>query len=60
MDSTEQINAFSEDLARLLERYSDEFDLSYAAIIGVLQTCIVGLSIESMRVSLDPDLPEDE
>lgn len=60
MDSTEQIDAFAEDLAKLLARYADEFDLSYAAIVGVLQTTVVGLSIESMKASLDTDLPDEE
>lgn len=36
MTEKEQIEAFADDLDRLVDRYCDEFDLSYAAAVGVL------------------------
>lgn len=37
MNDKEQIEAFAEDLARLIRRYCEEFDLSTAGAIGVLE-----------------------
>lgn len=36
MDDREQIVAFSNDVDRLVDRYRDEFDMTYAAAVGVL------------------------
>ena len=36
MTEQQQIEAFADDLDRLVDRYCDEFDLSYAAAVGVL------------------------
>lgn len=36
MNHTEQITAFADDIDRLVERYRNEFDLTYASVIGVL------------------------
>jgi len=37
MTEREQIQVFAEDLGRLIDCYSDEFDLTVAGIIGVLE-----------------------
>lgn len=37
MTHREQIEAFADDLDKLCERYSIEFDLPYASAVGVLQ-----------------------
>jgi hypothetical protein len=37
MTESEQISAFESDLERLIQRYRDEFELSNAAAIGVLE-----------------------
>jgi hypothetical protein len=37
MTEQEQIQAFAEDLGKLIDRYSVEFDLTVAGIIGVLE-----------------------
>ena len=36
MDDREQIKAFADDLDNLVNRYADEFDMTYAAVVGVL------------------------
>lgn len=36
MTDKEQIEAFEEDLDKLLDRYANEFDLTYAAVVGLL------------------------
>ena len=36
MSGKEQIDAFASDLDKLIERYRLEFELTYAAVIGVL------------------------
>lgn len=35
MTPNQQITAFSDDLDNLVDRYRREFDLSYAAVVGV-------------------------
>lgn len=45
----EQINALSADIANVIDRYRQEFDLGYAAMIGVLHFrahCLVNEAIE--------------
>jgi hypothetical protein len=37
MTEKEQIQHFADDLDRLIERSRDEYDMSYAAVVGVLQ-----------------------
>jgi len=36
MNEKEQIQAFADDLDRLVDRYRGEFDLSYASVVGTL------------------------
>lgn len=36
MSEAEQVKAFANELDLLVERYSNEFDLTYAAAVGVL------------------------
>lgn len=55
MDQKEQIGRFSDDIEALIDRYRKEYDLSYAAAIGVLQIKIVLLATEALD---NPD--EDE
>lgn len=57
MDLSEQIDAFSEDLEKLLDRYANEFDLPYSVIIGTLQMAVVGLSIEAAMSGGGPENP---
>lgn len=37
MKQSEQINALSDDLRKIIERYRAEFEISCAAFIGVLE-----------------------
>ena len=37
MDQREQQMAFQEDLNAMVERYSQEFDMTYVSMIGVLE-----------------------
>ena len=37
MTPQEQENAFADDLAKLIDRYITEFDLTVASLIGVLE-----------------------
>ena len=36
MDQLEQTNAFAKDLTALIDRYGDEFEFSFASIVGTL------------------------
>jgi len=56
MDEKDQIGCFDDDLDRLLQRYSDEFDMSLAAMVGTLQIKIH----ELVANSIDQDDDEDE
>jgi len=37
MTEREQVEAFSDDLEKLIYRYRDEFDLTIASMVGVLE-----------------------
>lgn len=56
MDEKEQIECFSGDLDKLLERYSDEFDMSLASQVGTLLIKIQ----ELITISLDADDEDDD
>lgn len=36
MPHDEQVKQFADELDRLVERYRDEYDLTYAAVVGTL------------------------
>lgn len=36
MNDKEQIDAFADDIDKLVERYRQEFEITYAAVVGVL------------------------
>lgn len=36
MDANEQVKQFADDLDNLVDRYRDEYDLNYAAVVGAL------------------------
>lgn len=36
MDDKQQVFAFADDVDKLVERYRNEFDMTYAAVVGVL------------------------
>lgn len=36
MTEGQQISAFADDVDRLVDRYRSEFDMTYAAVVGVL------------------------
>jgi len=59
MDEKEQIECFSGDLDKLLERYSDEFDMSLASQVGTLFIKIQELISNSLD-SEDDDEDEEE
>ena len=48
MSPEDQATAFSQDLAKLIDRYAQEFELNYATIIGVLQMHQTVLSLEAV------------
>lgn len=37
MTEREQVDAFAEDLGKLIDRYRSEFDLTIAGVFGVLE-----------------------
>jgi hypothetical protein len=55
----EQVDAFTEDLWRLLTRYRHEFDLSLEAYIGTLQCLISELSHPEIW-DMGSDMLEDD
>lgn len=46
MDEKEQINALASELDTMIERFRDEFDLSYASVVGTLHMKITVLELE--------------
>lgn len=47
MDDKEQIQAFADDVDKLVERYRQEFDMTYAAVIGTLQMKVHLMCVEA-------------
>lgn len=47
----DQLSAFSDDLDRLCDHYADEFDISAAAVCGVMLMKIRLIQDEAIRVS---------
>jgi hypothetical protein len=58
VDEKAQIGCFDTDLDRLIQRYSDEFDMSLAAMVGTLQIKIHELVANS--IDQDDDEEDDE
>jgi hypothetical protein len=47
MDNLEQTEAFSDTLDSAIDRFTQEFDLSYASVIGVLAMKAIEITIQS-------------
>ena len=47
MDNLEQTQAFSDTLDAVIDRFTQEFDLSYASVIGVLAMKAIEITIQS-------------
>jgi hypothetical protein len=54
MTGKQQMTAFSDELDKLIERFRAEFDLPYAAAIGILQIKMHALSQEANE-AIDDD-----
>lgn len=59
MDDKEQVTAFAGDVDRLVDRYRSEFDMTYAAVVGVLFMKAQLLCFEASDRA-DEDHEEDE
>lgn len=59
MTDSEQINAFDKDVRALIGRYTSEFNLSFAAAIGVLHLAADRLSATVRELEDDDDEGED-
>lgn len=55
MTPNEQIDAFSIDIGKVIDRYRREFDLSYAAAVGTLMIHAHRLMDEGQRSLEDDD-----
>jgi hypothetical protein len=56
MTEKEQVDHFANDIDSLVNRYRNEYDMSYAAVVGVFQMKIYLLCSEASkrRDELDP------
>ena len=59
MDKKEQIEAFADEIERVVGRFGDEFDLSSAAACGVLLMQIRNIQDAAMRRN-DPEPFQDQ
>ncbi len=50
MDHQEQIEAFAADVAKLINRYRREFELTVAAAVGVLELAKLDLYCEAKGI----------
>jgi hypothetical protein len=51
MTDREQLDHFANDIDNLIDRYSDEYDMSYAMVVGVLEMKINSLCREASKRS---------
>ncbi len=58
MNEKEQIEAFADDVDRLVRRYENEFELSAASAVGVLQFKVHAICQSMMNE--EPPSPEEE
>lgn len=61
MTNLEQTTAFSNDVDKLVERYRQEFDMTYATVIGVLTMkshCMTQECIEINRIQRENENEE--
>lgn len=60
MKESKQIEAFQDELNKLIERFSDEFDLTLASMIGVMHVTIHELIVNTMNQDNEEEDEEDE
>ena len=60
MDADDQADAYYQELVALTERFKEEFDLTYAHLMGVLDMHKMELFCEAMSVAMDEDEDEDD
>lgn len=60
MDADDQADAYYQELVALTDRFKEEFDLTYAHLIGVLDMYKMELFCEAMSVAMDEDEDGDE
>ena len=53
MNHSEQVNALAADLARVIDRYRAEFDLTLAAAIGTLEVVKLELFMDEINQTED-------
>lgn len=59
MKESRQIEMFNDELDKLTARYSSEFDLTVASMVGVLQ-CQIHQLIQSAMISDDVEEDDEE
>jgi len=57
-EKTQQV-MFYKDLESLIQRYYDEFDMSYESILGVLVRRIVVTVLDDVASELEEEISED-
>lgn len=55
MTVEQQTNAFQKDLEALIDRFREEFDLPYFAVVGVLTMAAISMANEADDVNDDED-----
>lgn len=60
MDSDDQSDAYYQALVATTDRFKDEFDLTYANMMGVLEMYKMELFCEAMSVVMSEDEDEDD
>ncbi len=60
MDADDQADAYYQELVALTDRFKEEFDLTYAHMMGILDMYKMELFCEAMSVPTDEDEDEDD
>tara|TARA_B110000014_G_C20049409_1_gene545800 strand:+ start:815 stop:1021 length:207 start_codon:yes stop_codon:yes gene_type:complete len=60
VDADDQADAYYQELVALTDRFKEEFDLTYAHLMGVLDMHKMELFCEAMSVAMDEDEDEDD
>tara|TARA_R100000687_G_C6411369_1_gene146591 strand:+ start:307 stop:510 length:204 start_codon:yes stop_codon:yes gene_type:complete len=60
VDAHDQADAYYQQIVAVTERFKDEFDMTYAQLIGALEMHKMELFCEAMCVPMDEDDDEDK
>lgn len=60
MKEEDKADAFCEAVEGTVDRFRNEFDMTFVSMMGVLELVKVGLACEALGVAIDPEEDEED